>query len=74
MAPVLYEITVEGNLDPGWSAWLEGMEISFTEDRGERGAATLTGRVADQATLRGLLNQLWDLNLTVLSVNRIDRL
>jgi hypothetical protein len=32
----------------------------------------LTGTVADQAKLRGLLSKIWDLNLTVLSVNRIE--
>ncbi len=29
----------------------------------------LTGPVVDQAALRGILNRLWDLNLTVISVN-----
>jgi hypothetical protein len=33
----------------------------------------LTGSVADQAALRGILNRLWDLNLTVISVVPVDR-
>ena len=28
----------------------------------------LTGPVADQAALRGLLNKIWDLNLSLISV------
>ena len=34
---------------------------------------TLTGPVADQAALRGILTKVWDLNLTLISVTRIER-
>jgi len=33
---------------------------------------TLTGTVEDQSALRGILNQLWDLNLTLISVRRFS--
>jgi hypothetical protein len=33
----------------------------------------LTGAVADQSTLRGILTKLWDLNLALISVMQIDR-
>jgi hypothetical protein len=33
---------------------------------------TLTGPVADQARLRGIVSKIWDLNLTVISVNQIE--
>jgi hypothetical protein len=33
----------------------------------------LTGRVADQAALRGILARIWDLNLNVISVIRVER-
>jgi hypothetical protein len=32
---------------------------------------TLTGAVADQSALRGILTRLWDLNLDLISVNRV---
>jgi len=32
----------------------------------------LTGPVADQAALRGLLARIWDLNLTLISVTRVE--
>ena len=32
----------------------------------------LTGPVLDQAGRRGILNKLWDLNLTLLTVTRTD--
>jgi hypothetical protein len=43
------------------------MTVSF-----EEGTTTLVGPVADQAVLRGILNRIWDLNLTLLSVTRGD--
>jgi len=34
---------------------------------------TLTGPVADQAALRGILCKLWDLNLTLISIVQSDK-
>ena len=36
------------------------------------GKTTLTGTVADQPKLRGILSKIWDLNLTVISVTRLE--
>ena len=36
------------------------------------GKTLLVGPFVDQAALRGLLNQLWNLNITVLSVDKIE--
>ena len=43
------------------------MTITF-----EGGVTTLTGPVADQSALRGILSKIWDLNLTLISVRRIE--
>ena len=43
------------------------MTIAF-----DSGITTLTGTVADQAELRGMLSKIWDLNLTVVSMTRIE--
>lgn len=67
-APV-YQITVQGALDPEWAMWLHGLTLTSAEVDGQS-VTTLSGPVADQAALRGILNQLWDLNLTVISVER----
>ncbi len=64
---VLYLIRMEGQLDKSWSGWFSGLSITYTD-----GVSTLTGPVADQAALRGILSRLWDLNLTLLSVARIE--
>lgn len=62
----MYEIRVQGHLDPGRSGWLGEMDIENRPD----GVALLTGRVADQAALHGLLARIRDMNLTLIAVTR----
>lgn len=64
-----YQIKVEGILDREWSHSFTGMSISSEIDRHGLHITSLTGMIADQAKLRGIMNKLWDLNLTVLSLN-----
>jgi hypothetical protein len=71
--PQMYRIRVGGNLDPRWSDWLAGMSIIPEQSEAGCLSTVLTGPVADQAALRGVLTRLWDLNLDIISVNRIDR-
>ena len=63
-----YQIVVQGQLDESWTAWLEGMTIAQADARDGTPLVVLTGPVADQAALRGLLSRLWDLNLTVIAI------
>lgn len=65
--PVIYQIKMEGKLDENWSDWFSGMTVTL-----ESNITVLTGPVADQAALRGILTKVWDLNLTLISVNRIE--
>lgn len=60
----LYEIKIKGHLDEHWSDWLGGLEI--TQD--EHGNSFLTGIVPDQAALHGILNQIHDLGLILISI------
>jgi hypothetical protein len=62
-----YEIRVKGHLDPTWSEWFDGMSI-IHEDNGE---SLLVGKLTDQAALRGLLNQISDLGISLISVNPV---
>jgi hypothetical protein len=64
--PFNYRIKLKGYLDNKWSDWFEKMAISH-----EGGETILTGPVADQAALHGLLIRIRDLNLTLISVKRI---
>ena len=67
-----YVIQVDGWLDAAWSDWWKGMLVIPSPDD-TRPATILQGTVPDQAALRGILNQLWDLNLSIISVNRVER-
>ena len=61
-----YEIRVKGVLDSGWSAWFVGLQV--TSD--QHGQTTITGPVADQTALHGLLAKVRDLGLELLEVRR----
>ena len=63
-----YEFRVEGHLDDHWSAWLGDLTITRHHD----GTSTLTGPVADQAQLHGVLARLRDIGATLLSLNALD--
>ncbi len=62
--PEYYEIKVSGHLDPHWSNWFAGLKLMHLE--GDE--TLLSGRLADQAALHGLLERIRDLNLTLISV------
>ncbi len=62
--PAVYQITVKGQLSADWCAWFDGMTI--TQDAA--GATLITGPVADQAALHGLLRKVRDLGLTLVAL------
>ena len=62
-----YAIRVEGHLDAHWSAWFEGMTLRHTEKD-----TVIEGPLCDQAALHGLLVKLRSLNLSLISVQRLD--
>ena len=63
-----YTIKIEGHLKETWADWLNGMVVSIEKLNEETKITTITAQIPDQAALRGVLNKLWDLNLTLLSV------
>jgi len=70
---VYYEIKVRGALDERWQGWFNGALISVEQAPDESTMTTLICYDMDQAKLRGILNKIWDLNLVLISVNRVDR-
>jgi hypothetical protein len=62
-----YVIRVKDHLAPSWSEAFEGMQLTLTS----HGETLITGVVADQAALHGLLARIRDLNLTLISVVRV---
>jgi hypothetical protein len=59
-----YEIRVAGHLDPRWTARLHGLRVEQRTD----GTCTLTGTLADQAQLHGVLARVRDLGIPLVSV------
>ncbi len=67
-----YQIKVQGRLTQGWSEWFEGMSISIEPDADGFSTTNLTGVVADQPALHGLLDQIRDLGLPLLLVKHLE--
>jgi hypothetical protein len=64
----IYVIRIKGHLGPQWEARFAGMTITHTE----AGETHLTGPLADQAALHGLLRTVRDSGLELLAVKRVD--
>jgi hypothetical protein len=71
MEEAVYRIEVQGMIGSRWEAWFEGLTLDVRDGGDGVHITMLTGVVADQSALRGILAKLWDLNLTLLSVTRI---
>ena len=63
----VYEIRLQGHLDQHWSAWFDGLAISYESD----GSTLLRGPLADEAALHGVLIKVRDLALPLLAMNRM---
>ena len=63
----VYEIRVQGHLDQRWSAWFDGLTISY---EGED-ITVLRGLLVDEAALHGVLIKVRDLALPLLAVSRV---
>ncbi len=59
------EIRVKGQLSQKWSEWFDGVTISHSGPE----MTVLTGLVADQAALYGIISHLRDLGLQLISVS-----
>ena len=68
MKALKYRIAIQGTIGQEWSAYFSGM--SLTSD--SSGITRLSGEVADQSSLHGLLNRIRDLNLRLISVQLLD--
>lgn len=63
-----YHIRVKETLDQGFADWLDDLTILPQEN----GETLLVCAFPDQPALRGFLEELWNLNITVINVERID--
>ena len=58
-----YEIQVKGYLDATWNELFDGMNIAWKNN-----VTTISGMVADQAALHGLLARVRDYGLVLISI------
>ncbi len=62
-----YEICIKGQLSGIWNDWFDGLTIEDLDDD----SMLISGFVADQSALMGIINKLVRLNLTLISINEI---
>jgi hypothetical protein len=62
----LYEIRLTGHLDARWATWFDGLTVTQEPD----GTTVISGLIADQAALHGLLQRVRDLGIPLISVSR----
>ena len=70
-APAPYEIRVAEHLGEHWTKWFNDLEIVHLPDSG---GTIFRGQMADQPALFGVLAQVRDLGLTLISVQRLSPL
>jgi hypothetical protein len=63
-----YEIRLTGHLDARWAAWFDGLTVRHEGD----GTTVISGQIADQAALHGLLQRVRDLGLPLVSVQQVE--
>ena len=68
----IYSIDVEGLLDEILSERLAGMNVKAIKSKNLPVVTRLSGHLTDQAELLGVLNALYNLRLTLISVKRQD--
>ena len=63
-----YHILVKETLDHHFTGWFGDLTILPQDD----GKTLIIGSFTDQPALRGFLEQLWNLNITVINIERIE--
>jgi hypothetical protein len=69
--PAVYEITVLGELNEKWLQRLGGLKISRKLAKYKKPVSILKGSLKDQSALSGVLNTLYEMHLSVVSVKMI---
>ena len=70
--PANYRIRVQGHLDDIWADQLSGMVITKAFTANKQPMTILVGHLADQAALTRVLNTLYELHLSLISVENLD--
>lgn len=67
--PPIYEIRFRGHLDERHARWFEDLSMTHMPD----GETLLTGSIADQSALHGILGRIRDLGLELISVQKVQK-
>ncbi|MGJ3240736.1 MAG: hypothetical protein ACFE0Q_18650 [Anaerolineae bacterium] len=63
----MYEIRVQGHLNPMWADSFEELTIIQEDD----GTTRLIGAIVDQAALHGVIKRIRDLGITLIEIKRL---
>jgi len=63
-----YEIRLKGRLEKHWSQWFNGLVIQHRKHN----ETVLTGPIADQAALHGILAKIRDIGIPLLALKRLQ--
>ena len=66
--PAIFEIKIKGHLNHRWEEWFYDLAITHERD----GTTTLCGPLPDQTVLHSILERIRDMNLQLISVNKVD--
>ena len=61
------KIVIQDHLDMKWEEWFDGVEICYDGNN-----TVLTSDIKDESNIHGILNQIRDLNLILVSINPVD--
>lgn len=64
--PARYEVRVDGVLDSRWAEWFADAQVGADNDQ-----TIIVATLEDQCALRGLLERVQDLGLTVVAFRRL---
>jgi hypothetical protein len=67
--PTIYKIVVQGTIDTNSWDYFSGLQISVNKNKS---TTSLIGMISDQSALSGILSKLYDMHMTVISVNMLS--
>lgn len=70
--PATYRIHVKGFIDESWSDRLNGLLIENQASESKGPVAVLRGTMLDQTQLLGVLNNLYEMHMSLISVELLD--
>lgn len=69
----MYRIRIQGHISDDMTDYLGGMVITRAFTAGEEQLSILVGKLSDQAALAGVLNELYELHMPLLTVEKIEK-